>query len=285
MRDAPPRKRVAAAARADILGVGVDPIDLATAADRIGAWIESGTGSYVCAANVHTVVTCHKQERFRRVVNGAAMVTPDGMPLVWLSRRQGFPSTQRVYGPDLLLAVCEASVRRGWRHFFYGGAEGVAELLARRLAERFPGLAVAGTRSPPFRRLDVEERARDIERIRNSGANIVWVGLGTPKQERWMAEVVDELPAITLIGVGAAFDFHAGLKPQAPRWMQRSGFEWLFRLCTEPRRLWRRYLLGNPYFIGLLLLQSLGIRDYRSPDRTVENERIRHGERNGEYDL
>jgi N-acetylglucosaminyldiphosphoundecaprenol N-acetyl-beta-D-mannosaminyltransferase len=274
-----------ATARPDILGVGVDPIDLTTAVERIGAWVDSGTGGYVCAANAYTVITCRREERFRRVVSGATMVTPDGMPLVWLSRRQGFPSTGRVYGPDLLLAVCEKSVSRGWRHFFYGGGAGVADLLARRLAERFPGLAVAGTRSPPFRPLNVAERARDIERIRNSGANIVWVGLGTPKQERWMAEVVDELPAITLIGVGAAFDFHAGLKPQAPRWMQRSGLEWLFRLCTEPRRLWRRYLLGNLHFIGLLLLQSLGMRDFRSPDRPVEDERIRHGERDGEDNL
>lgn len=285
MRDTPPVDRVAAAARADILGVGVDPIDLATAVERIGTWIDGGTGGYVCAANVYTVIISRKQERFRRVVNQAAMVTPDGMPLVWLSRRQGFPATGRVYGPDLLLAVCAESVSRGWRHFFYGGAEGVADLLARRLTERFPGLAVAGAWSPPFRPLAAEERAQVVDRIRSSGAHVVWVGLGTPKQERWMAEVVDELPATTLIGVGAAFDFHAGLKPQAPRWMQRSGLEWLFRLCTEPRRLWRRYLLGNPYFIGMLLLQSLGIRDYSLANGPVEDERIGNGQRDGEDDL
>jgi N-acetylglucosaminyldiphosphoundecaprenol N-acetyl-beta-D-mannosaminyltransferase len=274
-----------ASTRANILGVGVDPIDLTIAVERVGAFIDSGSGGYVCAANVYTIVTGRKEGGFRRVVNGAAMVTPDGMPLVWLSRWQGFRATRRVYGPDLLLAACEDSVRRGWRHFFYGGDEGVAELLAHRLTERFPGLAVAGTRTPPFRPQTAEERARDIDRIRDSRADIVWVGLGTPKQERWMAEMVDELPGAVLIGVGAAFDFHAGVKRQAPRWMQRSGLEWLFRLCSEPRRLWRRYLLGNPYFVGLIVLQAIGLRDYPLPDPPVENERVRNGERDGEDDL
>lgn len=271
--------------RANVLGVGVDPIDLATAVDRIRRSVDDRTGGYVCLANAHTIVTCRRDERFRRIVNNAAMVTPDGMPLVWLSRRRGFTATQRVYGPDLLLALCRESVVRGWRHFFYGGAEGVPALLARRLTERFPGLTVAGVHSPPFRPLTDAQRAHAIDRIRHAGADIVWVGLGTPKQERCMAEFTEELPATTLIGIGAAFDFHAGLKKQAPRWMQRSGLEWLFRLCSEPRRLWRRYLLGNPYFIGLVLLQALGIRQYSLPGDAVQDQRVGNGECHGEDDL
>jgi N-acetylglucosaminyldiphosphoundecaprenol N-acetyl-beta-D-mannosaminyltransferase len=184
-----------------------------------------------------------------RIHNAAGMVTPDGMPLVWLARRAGFPHVDRVYGPDLVLACCEASVARGYRHFLYGGGPGVPERLAERLQARFPGLRVVGCHSPPFRALVSREDDTVVERINASGADIVWVGLSTPKQERWMHTHRPYLTAPVLIGVGAAFDFHAGLKRQAPRWIQRSGLEWLFRLSQEPRRLWRRYSYNNTRFL------------------------------------
>jgi N-acetylglucosaminyldiphosphoundecaprenol N-acetyl-beta-D-mannosaminyltransferase len=161
-----------------------------------------------------------------------------------------------------MLACCEASIKKGYRHFFYGGGPGVAERLAKRLQERFGGLLIAGTWSPPFGELTAADEEAMIDRITSSKPDIVWVGLSTPKQERWMARYVGRLPVPVLIGVGAAFDMHAGLKRQAPRWMQRSGLEWLFRLATEPRRLWRRYLLNNPRFICRLALQSLGVIRY-----------------------
>jgi N-acetylglucosaminyldiphosphoundecaprenol N-acetyl-beta-D-mannosaminyltransferase len=184
------------------------------------------------------------------------------MPLVWISRLQGFRHVDRVYGPDLMLAVCERSAERGFRNFLYGGREGVAERLSARLRERFPRLQIVGTYCPPFRPLTEEEDARVVAMINRSGADIVWVGLSTPKQERWMAAHLGKIEVPVMIGVGAAFDFHAGLVPQAPRWMQRSALEWLFRILAEPRRLWRRYLVNNPTFIMLILFQALSLRRY-----------------------
>jgi len=175
------------------------------------------------------------------------MVTPDGMPLVWIGNWSG-EKVDRVYGPDLMLAVCERSVEVGARHFLLGGAPGVAEVLAKRLTERFPGLQIAGTLCPTV----TDEVPVDLDyvaQINETDADIVWVGLGTPKQELWMAAHRPYLEASVLLGVGAAFDFHTGRKPQAPRWIQRSGFEWLYRLCSEPKRLWRRYLHTIPVFV------------------------------------
>ena len=179
------------------------------------------------------------------------------MPLVWLSRARGFGYVNRVYGPDLMLALCERSLSKGYRHFLYGGAPGVPEKLAENLKRRFPGLDVVGTYSPPFRPLTHEEDERVVRMINEAGPDIVWVGLSTPKQERWMAGHIGRLEAPVLIGVGAAFDFHSGVKRQAPRWMQRSGLEWLFRLLTEPRRLWRRYLIYNSLFVWNLMKEGI----------------------------
>lgn len=246
--------------RVDVLGVGVSALSRREAVEAIGRWIREGTSEYVCVTGVHGVMESQSDEVLRGIHNEAGMVTPDGMPLVWLSRLWGDRPVERVYGPDLLLDVCRESQRRGWRHFFYGGAEGVADLLVDRLRERFAALDVAGTYCPPFRPLTSAESREVIERIEASGADIVWVGLSTPKQERWMSAHVRALPGKVLIGVGAAFDFHAGLKRQAPSWMQRSGLEWLFRLLSEPRRLWRRYLVNNPAFVFLITLQALGFR-------------------------
>jgi N-acetylglucosaminyldiphosphoundecaprenol N-acetyl-beta-D-mannosaminyltransferase len=258
---------VAEPERVDILGVGVSAVDMERALAVIGGWIEERSPHYVCVRDVHGIVLSQHDEELRRIHDRAGLVTPDGMPLVWLSRLRGHRWVERVYGPDLMLAACEASLRLGWRHFLYGGDEGVAGRLADRLRERFPGLAIAGTYTPPFRPLAPDEDREVIERIERSRADIVWVGLGTPKQERWMAEHVARVAAPVLIGVGAAFDFHAGVKRQAPRWMQRNGLEWLFRLASEPRRLAGRYLRSNPEFLRLLLLDALGVRRRRRPPR------------------
>jgi N-acetylglucosaminyldiphosphoundecaprenol N-acetyl-beta-D-mannosaminyltransferase len=251
------------AARANVLGVGVSPLTMARALVIVDDWIESRQPHYVCVTTMHGVMESQRDEALRRIHNSAGLVTPDGMPLVWLSRLRGFPHVERVYGPDLMLALCRHSVARGHRHFFYGGDEDVADRLAANLQRRFPGLQIAGVYAPPFRPLTPEEDERIVCAINTSEPDVVWVGLGTPKQERWMAEHVGRLRAPALIGVGAAFDYHAGRKKQAPRWMRGSGLEWAFRLLTEPRRLWARYLVNGPIFLSLLLLQSLGIKQYR----------------------
>jgi N-acetylglucosaminyldiphosphoundecaprenol N-acetyl-beta-D-mannosaminyltransferase len=248
--------------RANILGVGVSALNMAMALEIIEGWIERREPHYVCVTGVHGVMESQRDGELRRIHNRAGLVTPDGMPLVWLSRLQGFHHVERVYGPDLMLALCERSAAKGYRHFFYGGAEGVPEQLASVLQKRFPGLQVAGTFSPPFRPLTPDEDDRIVQMINAAAPDIVWVGLSTPKQERWMAGHRERLTAPVLIGVGAAFDFLTGRKPQAPRWMQRAGLEWLFRLLTEPRRLWRRYLINNPRFVLLVLLQWSGLRRF-----------------------
>ncbi len=253
-------------ARCNVLGVGVSAIDEATAIAVVRRWIEGREHHYVCVTGVHGVMESQRAPQLRRIHNEAGLVTPDGMPLVWISRARGFRHVDRVYGPSLMLSACAMSAAHGHRHFLYGGREGVADRLAARLGERFPGLQVVGTYCPPFRPHTEDEDARVVEMINRSRADIVWVGLGTPKQERWMAEHLGRVEAPVMIGVGAAFDFHAGLVKQAPRWMQRSGLEWLFRVLVEPRRLWRRYLYNNPNFLALLLLQALGLRRYELED-------------------
>jgi len=236
---------------------------MAMALHTIEGWIARRESHYVCVTGVHGVMESQWDEEVRRIHNAAGLVTPDGMPLVWLSRLMGFFHVERVYGPDLMLALCARSVSQRYRHFFYGGAPGIAEKLVLRLQSRFPALQVSGTYSPPFRPLTPEEDIAVVRRINAVRPDIVWVGISTPKQECWMTEHVGRLCAPVLIGVGAAFDFHAGVKRQAPRWMQQSGLEWLFRLVTEPRRLWRRYFLNNSCFLWLVLLQALGKASHR----------------------
>jgi N-acetylglucosaminyldiphosphoundecaprenol N-acetyl-beta-D-mannosaminyltransferase len=257
--------------RVNILGVGVSAITMATALRTIEGWIARRDPHYVCVTSVHGVMESQRDATLRQIHNRAGMVTPDGMPLVWLSRLQGFGYVERVYGPELMLAVCQRSVEKGYRHFFYGGAPGVAEILVTRLHASFPTLQVVGLDTPPFRPLTLAEDRMAVARINTARPDIVWVGLSTPKQERWMALHIDLLQAPVLIGVGAAFDFHAGLKQQAPRWMQRSGLEWLFRLAMEPRRLWRRYLFNNPWFLWLILRQALSKEAY-APDEDQKTE-------------
>lgn len=246
----------------NILGVGISAINMEQALETIAGWIEKREPHYVCVCTVQTVMECQRDPALHRLVNRAGLATPDGMPLVWLGRLSGHRHMGRVYGPDLMLALGERSVEKGWRHFFYGGLEGVPEKLADTMKQRFPGLRVAGGYAPPFRPLSEEEDAALVAKINEARPDIVWVGLGTPKQDWWVGSHVGRVSAPVLIAVGAAFDFLTGRVKQAPRWMQRSGLEWLFRLSQEPRRLWRRYLLYNPLFILLVTLQRLGIRQY-----------------------
>jgi N-acetylglucosaminyldiphosphoundecaprenol N-acetyl-beta-D-mannosaminyltransferase len=189
-----------------------------------------------------------------RIHNESGLTVPDGVPMVWAGRYAGAHWMRRVYGPDLMLAVCKLAARNGWRSFFYGGGEGVAELVAAEMRRRFPGFIVAGTFAPPFRFLTPEEDADVVQRINSSRADIIWVGLSTPKQERWMADHVARFDrAVILLGVGAAFNLHAGLRRDAPRWLRPLGLHWLYRLGQEPRRLWRRYLINNPAFVVEIL--------------------------------
>lgn len=246
----------------NILGVGVHTITLPQAVAQISGWVESRSQRYVSACTVHTLMECQRSETMRRAINGAGLAVPDGMPLVWLGRWRGQNGVSRVYGPDLMLELCRISVERGYTHFFLGGAAHVPQLLAGKLQARFPGLRVAGTLSPPFRPLTPQEDNHLVDGLNRVAPDIIWVGLGTPKQDLWMAQHRARLNAPVLVGVGAAFDFHAGRIPQAPRWMQQTGLEWLFRLWQEPGRLWHRYLVYNPLFILLVLAQTLGLKRY-----------------------
>jgi N-acetylglucosaminyldiphosphoundecaprenol N-acetyl-beta-D-mannosaminyltransferase len=225
----------------------------------IEGWIARGEARYVCVSGMHGVMESQRDEGLRRIHSAAGLVTTDGMSLVWLCKLKGRTPVERVYGPDLMLALCQRSIQRGYRHYFYGSSPAVLQTLTARLAARYPGLEVVGTCSPPFRPLTPQEDTEIVERIARARPDVMWVGLSTPKQERWMAEHVKRLPGTVLIGVGAAFDFHAGTKRQAPRWMQVSGLEWLFRLLSEPRRLWRRYLINIPLFVCYLVLEALGL--------------------------
>jgi N-acetylglucosaminyldiphosphoundecaprenol N-acetyl-beta-D-mannosaminyltransferase len=252
--------------RANVLGVGISRVNLATAVRTIAGWVERDEHAYVCIRDAHGVVLCQHDEELRRIHNDAGMVTPDGMPLVWFCRALGFKDVARVYGPDLMCAVLADEALRRRRHFLLGGAPGVAGELARTLGERFPGFKPVGVYAPPAEATREGVDPRAIGLMRDSGAEIVWVGLGSPKQERWMARHLPHASVAAMIGVGAAFDFLSGRKAQAPRWMQGSGFEWAFRLATEPRRLAGRYLKTVPAFVMLAALAATGLRRFPPPD-------------------
>ncbi len=245
-------------ARYNVLGVGVSALTLAEARDLIVGVRGTVRRGYVCLGTAHGLTEARADPALRRIYNEAWLTTPDGMPLVWL----GPPGVERVYGPDLMLGVCEAGRAVGLRHYLFGGGPGVARELAARLTQRFPGLAIVGHHEPPFRPLDPGELATWQDEIARLRPDVIWVGLGSPKQERFMAAHGPALDAGVLIGVGAAFDFHSGRVRQAPRWMQRSGLEWLFRLGTEPRRLGPRYLKTNPLFVLQVLAQKTGLATY-----------------------
>jgi N-acetylglucosaminyldiphosphoundecaprenol N-acetyl-beta-D-mannosaminyltransferase len=246
----------------DILGVHVALIDYERTLDWIDAMAAKDERGYVCVCNVHTVMASQEDPGLRAALMGSSINVPDGQPLVWALNALGHSLTDRVYGPELMGRACARAASSGQRFYLYGGRnQGALVQLALNLRQRYPGIQIVGGYSPPHRLLTDEERAAVVAEINDSKPDVVWVGIGVPKQEKWMAALRPMLDAPVLIGVGAAFDFHAGLVPQAPPWMQRSGLEWAYRLAQEPRRLWRRYLRYNPRFVGAFARQLLAHRN------------------------
>jgi len=237
-----------------ILDCNIDALTWDEAVDRLTVWAAKRESRYVCICNVHSVVTARRRMEFRQVVNQADMATCDGMPLAWYLRRNGYPRQQRINGPDLMWKCCERAQADGIPIFLYGATDETLLKLTRRLRQVFPRLRLAGVYSPPFRELTADEEEGVISLINDSGAGFVFISLGCPKQELWMARQRGKLPGV-MVGVGAAFDYHAGVVKRAPGWMQNRGLEWLYRLMSEPRRLWRRYLTTNSLFVYYLLRQ------------------------------
>jgi len=262
------------ASRQPVLGVRISATSYKDVCEQTTTWIEqarrdtSARARYVCVTSVHGIMLARTDPAFRAILNDADLATPDGMPVVWAMRSFGRRDQQRVYGPTLMLHVCECAARAGYRVFLYGAREETLATLRRNLRSRFPGLAIAGCYAPPFRPLTPAEDAEVTRSILESRADIVFVGISTPKQETWMAAHRATLPGVTMFGVGAAFDLHAGRVAQAPGWMQRNGFEWAWRLAKEPKRLWRRYLLQTPLFLPLWFLQRAGLLRYPALERS-----------------
>jgi N-acetylglucosaminyldiphosphoundecaprenol N-acetyl-beta-D-mannosaminyltransferase len=259
-------------AKQSVLGVRISTTNYREVATLCKSWISerrrrqsvsgSGRARYICVTSVHGVITAFSDPVFREILNAADVATPDGMPVVWALRSFGERHQSRVYGPDLMMALCGQAAEAGHSIFLYGAREETLKNLRLNLTKRFPGLRIVGSIAPPFRPLTLEEDERNVRHILDSGAEIVFVGLSTPKQEAWMFTHREQLPGVIMLGVGAAFDFHAGNVPQAPHWMQRAGLEWLFRLLKEPKRLWKRYLLVTPIFLPLWALQKLRLLRY-----------------------
>ena len=245
------------AQRVNILGVGISVTNIQNALATIEGWIDQGERHYVCVTGVHGVMECQKDEDLRPIHNASGLTVPDGMPTVWAGRLQGFECMDRVYGPDLMREVCKMSVPKGYTHFLYGGNVGVAEALRENLEERFPGIRIVGTYTPPFRLLNEQEGAELCEQVARLKPDFFWVGLSTPKQERFMAEYIHKLDTKVMLGVGAAFDVHLGFTKDAPDWIKKISMQWLHRLCQEPRRLWRRYLYNNPVFVYKFVKQLM----------------------------
>jgi len=252
-------------ARTPVLGIGISAVSLASATDIIMGWVARRERRFVAVTGVHGVIEAQHDPEFKFILNEAGLCVPDGMPMVWLSWRAGRREVTRVFGPDMMLAVSAALARTGGRAFYYGGPPGVAEELAAAMASRFPGLVTAGCYTPPFGALSDEEEARIRQVIDDAAPDVVWVGLSTPKQERWMARFRPRLAAPVLLGVGAAFDYNTGRIRRAPPWMQRSGLEWFYRLVQEPRRLFRRYARNNTLFAYYLLCERLRLRSFDQP--------------------
>jgi len=241
-----------------VIGIRVDTTSYSHSTATVLNWAKTRKSRYVCAANVHMIMEAFDLPEFMRVVNQADLVTPDGMPLVWMLRFKGQRGQQRVYGPTLMLHVLERTAHENIPVGFYGSKPEIVTALIKRMSATYPNLKIAYSFSPPYRDLNSNEDADIVQKINASSARILFVGLGCPKQEKWMADHRGKINAV-MLGVGAAFDFHAGLKSQAPAWMQKIGLEWFFRLITEPRRLWRRYLYHNPRFVFLAILDLLGL--------------------------
>lgn len=250
--------RTTAPARPEILGVAFDLIDAGAAIATLRDWRRRRRGEYVAITNPYSVLLCRRDPAMLAATRRAGLVLPDGVGIILAAELLGYRHAGRVTGPSLMLEVCDRGRAEGWGHYFYGGAPGVADRLARRLAASYPGLSVAGTHCPPFRPLSPAEEADDVRRINAARPDVVWVGLGAPKQEKWMHRHVGHIAAPAMIGVGAAFDFHSGNVRWAPQWIRRAGLEWAYRLAAEPRRLWRRSVLGSPAFLWGVLRQRSG---------------------------
>lgn len=247
--------------RVNILGVGASPITMADAIMIIEHWIQNRTKNYICVMPAHSVMDCLEDKAVRRVFNNSGMTTPDGMAIVWLLKLHGYHFVERVYGPDLMVAMLKETQSTRRRHFLLGGTEEVQVKLQEKIHSLFPNSLISGNYSPTFGPITQLENEKIIQEVNKANADILWVGLGSPKQEKWMAENLHKVNAPVLIGVGAAFDFISGNKPQAPLWIQRSGLEWLFRLISEPARLWKRYI-RYPKFVILVLLQLIGLKKF-----------------------
>jgi N-acetylglucosaminyldiphosphoundecaprenol N-acetyl-beta-D-mannosaminyltransferase len=244
-----------------VLGVDVNAVQIPDVVTQMECWIsERSSCHFIAVTGMHGITEAHHEPSFNHVLNSADMVVPDGMPLVWLGRWHGYPLKRRVYGPELMESFCQETGSK-YRHFFYGGAAGVPTLLASRLQEKH-GITVAGSYSPPFRILSKEEDEEVVALINAAKPDVLWIGLSTPKQERWMYEHRPGLRVPVVIGVGAAFDFNIGRVRQAPRWLRERGFEWLFRLLQEPRRLWRRYLIYGSEFVFNVTAELLSLRRF-----------------------
>jgi len=235
-----------------VLGVPISTINMGVAVRTILYWVKHRNAQYICVRDVHGIMRAQEDPALMAIHHGAGLITPDGMPLAWTLKARGYRDAGRVCGADLVAALCQASVSAGTRHYLYGGKPGVAERMEAKLIEMFPGLQIIGSSTPPFRPLTHEEDEAAIAEISAKQPDVVWVGLSTPKQEYWMRDHVSRIPGATLVGIGAAFDFYAGDVKRAPRWMHSSGLEWLHRLISEPRRLWRRYLILAPKFVMLM---------------------------------
>jgi N-acetylglucosaminyldiphosphoundecaprenol N-acetyl-beta-D-mannosaminyltransferase len=258
--------------RANVLGVGVHAVNLSLAAEMLETAVQSGSGGYVCVTGVHGVMEAQRNSQFKKILDGAMLVVPDGVPTVWVGRWEGFKKMGRVFGPDLMLEVCRRSVSSGHTHFLYGGMPGIAEELRENLERRFPGIRIVGTYTPPFRPLNLQEKTDLQNRLSTVAPDIIWVGLSTPKQELFMYENVHSLNCKVMVGVGAAFDIHTGHLNDAPDWVKNAGLQWLHRLCQEPSRLWRRYLFNNSAFLIRIALQIAGIKRYELAPRAVASE-------------
>ena len=247
--------------RVNVLGVGISALNLSLATQAVDDALREKRKGYICVTGVHGVMESQQDAELKRIHNHSFLTTPDGMPMVWMGRRQGVAHMGRVYGPDLMLEVFRLSEQRGYKQFLYGGNEGVAEAMRVEMARQFPGLPVVGTYEPPFRPLTADEECDLIARVAAAKPDIMWIGLSTPKQERFMAQYLPKLDVTLMAGVGAAFNFYTKRVTQAPRWMQRSGLEWFYRFVNEPR-LRPRYLSIVPRFTLAVLAQQSGLKKH-----------------------
>jgi len=260
------------AGQVNVLGVGVHAVDMQTTALLFEEQIRNGGKGYVCLTGVHGIMEAQRDPSLKSIFADALLVAPDGMPTVWMGHLQGFTTMQRVFGPDLMVDIIGSAEFRNCVHFFCGGEPGVAESLRNEMLRRFPWVQIAGTYSPPFRPMTMMEERKLKAKVRSSRPDIIWVGLSTPKQERFMARYLPVLDTKLMIGVGAAFLFHTGAIRDSPKWVKHAGLQWLHRFLQEPSRLWKRYLLNNPYFIFCALMQIGGLKQYSLKTRSKHSQ-------------